>query len=184
MKFILILTLITGSAFARVDEQRLSESRHIVKAFAAELKGALKPALKHRGSVGAVNLCGELAPIIAKKYSEQTGWFVARTSLKPRNARNSPDGWELKVLQKFERQKSAGVAVSQLEYSEVVTTEQGALFRYMKAIPTQEKPCLACHGENIAPEVLEIINKHYPDDLATGFKAGDIRGAFTLSQPL
>jgi hypothetical protein len=35
---------------------------------------------------------------------------------------------------------------------------------------------LACHGENIKPEVQALITKSYPKDLASGFKEGDFRG--------
>jgi hypothetical protein len=53
----------------------------------------------------------------------------------------------------------------------------------MKAIPTGEI-CLACHGESISPDVATAIREAYPQDQATGFSLGDIRGAFTLSKPL
>jgi hypothetical protein len=34
--------------------------------------------------------------------------------------------------------------------------------------------------ENIAPDVLEQLEKLYPDDTATGFSDGDLRGAFVV----
>ena len=40
--------------------------------------------------------------------------------------------------------------------------------------------CLQCHGEAIAPPVAEKISALYPDDKATGFREGDIRGAFVV----
>jgi hypothetical protein len=36
----------------------------------------------------------------------------------------------------------------------------------------------------VKPEVLAVIRKHYPEDQATGFKLGQLRGAFTLKKPL
>ena len=53
----------------------------------------------------------------------------------------------------------------------------------MKAIPTGEL-CLVCHGTQIAPQVLEKLDALYPRDEARGFSAGDIRGAFTITQPM
>ena len=50
-------------------------------------------------------------------------------------------------------------------------------FRYMKAIPTRSF-CLQCHGVELAPGVSEALARLYPDDLGTGFREGDIRGAF------
>ena len=46
-------------------------------------------------------------------------------------------------------------------------------------------PCLRCHGpaEGIAPEIRAAIEKNYPHDKATGYKRGDIRGAFRYGFP-
>ncbi len=49
----------------------------------------------------------------------------------------------------------------------------------MKAIPIQE-PCMLCHGEVLSSAVKEKINDLYPQDQATGYTLGQIRGAFTI----
>jgi hypothetical protein len=56
---------------------------------------------------------------------------------------------------------------------------------YMKALPTQE-PCLACHGaaEGIKPEVQSRLQELYPQNKATGYKAGQICGAITMCKPV
>jgi hypothetical protein len=46
-----------------------------------------------------------------------------------------------------------------------------------------EKPCLMCHGPEIAPPIAERIAKLYPDDEATGFEEGDFRGLFWITMP-
>jgi hypothetical protein len=53
----------------------------------------------------------------------------------------------------------------------------------MKAIPTGEV-CLKCHGTQIAPEVSQVLASLYPEDRATGYKEGDIRGAFVVIRKL
>jgi hypothetical protein len=53
----------------------------------------------------------------------------------------------------------------------------------MKAIPTGEV-CQTCHGVEIAPPVSAKIRELYPQDQAIGFKTGDLRGAFTITQSL
>jgi hypothetical protein len=53
----------------------------------------------------------------------------------------------------------------------------------MKAIVLSE-PCLACHGEGIAPEVKAQLAKDYPHDRSTGYKVGDVRGAVSVKRPL
>ena len=56
-------------------------------------------------------------------------------------------------------------------------------FRYMKAIGTQPV-CTVCHGTSIAPEVTARLDALYPEDRARGFAVGDIRGAFSITQPV
>ena len=38
--------------------------------------------------------------------------------------------------------------------------------------------CLTCHGSELAPDIGAQITELYPDDRATGFEAGDLRGVF------
>lgn len=188
MKKVLLLTLFCAVSAAPVSavnlDQRASESRAVVKAFMGELKGQLKAGLKEGGPVKAIDVCNVKAPAIAMAQSKKHGWEVGRTSLKLRNPDNAPDAWEKSVLEKFEARKAAGEDPKKMEYYEAVTQDGKQVFRYMKAIPTAEKPCLACHGEKIQPAVAEALDKLYPADQARGFKAGDIRGAFTITQPM
>ena len=108
---------------------------------------------------------------------------VGRTSLKIRNELNAPDAWELSVLEQFEQRKAKGEPVKTIEYSEVTQHNGNKVFRYMKAIPADDV-CLMCHGENIADNLAAELGKLYPNDKATGFKKGDIRGAFTVVKVL
>ena len=45
--------------------------------------------------------------------------------------------------------------------------------------------CLACHGlkEQISPEVQAQLDRLYPEDQATGFNEGDLRGWFWVNVP-
>jgi hypothetical protein len=139
--------------------------------------------MKASGPVDSITVCNIDAPNIAKKVSTDKGMKVARTSLKFRNQSNQPDAWEKSVLEQFQQRKEKGEAVKTLEFSEVSEVDGKKVFRYMKAIPTGDV-CLKCHGSNIAEPVSAKINSLYPNDKATGFKKGDIRGAFTVTQTI
>lgn len=164
--------------------ERKAASKAAVKAFFGELKGELVKAMKEGGPVHAISACNLKAPGIAEKISAKKGWTVGRTSLKPRNPDNAPDAWERAVLEKFEARKAAGESPKKMAFAEVVEQDGKQLFRFMKAIPTAEMPCLACHGETLKPAVEAKLNELYPEDKARGYKAGDIRGAFTITQPM
>lgn len=175
--------LAAASAVAGDVDSRVQQSRAVVKDFMGELKGELQAAMKAGGPVNAIEVCNVKAPQIAARHSEARNWEVGRTSLKVRNPDNAPDAWERRVLEQFEQRKAAGENPQQLEHWEVVQSDGGRQFRYMKAIPTAEV-CLACHGQDIAEPVAAKLDSLYPDDQARGFRQGDLRGAFTIVQPM
>lgn len=183
---LLAAALFAAPAFAGGDPDRAAMSRGAVKEFFGLLKGALVGAIKEGGPVNAIEACNLKAPGIAEAVSKKRGWTVARTSLKLRNPGNAPDDWELGVLKQFDARRAAGEDPMKIEFSEVAMKDGEKVFRYMKAIPTAAKPCLLCHGneKQIPAAVKAKLADAYPGDLATGYSAGQIRGAFTITQPL
>jgi hypothetical protein len=191
MSKITILTaaalIVSGAALAEQaagPDPKVAEAKGLIKEFATTLQGELQAAMKAGGPTKAIEVCQDRAPAIAADLSQRSGWAVGRTSLKTRNvADNSPDAWETKVLEDFEARQETGESVDTIAFGEVVETDAGKQFRFMKAIPTGQV-CLACHGSDITPEVTAALDAAYPDDQARGYSEGDIRGAFSLSKPL
>ena len=181
MKRPLSLLLAFAFTFPVVAEDAAleKEARELVKQYVGQLKPALKGAMQSGGPLLAVEVCAEKAPQIAAQLSTSSGWAVRRVSLKPRNDRKGrPDDWATKVMQEFDARLAAGESPALLEHSGWKSGE----FRFMKAQPV-EALCLACHGENVAPTLREQINRFYPNDMATGYKLGQLRGAFYLRKP-
>ncbi len=182
----LLCTIFTlhGTLAYGADQQALTkEARTVMKGFGMELKSTLVAAMKSGGPVNALGVCNTKAGPITMKNARESGWNIRRTSLKLRNPSNKADAWELAVLNDFEAKKAAGANPKKLEHSSIIEKDGKKTFRYMKAIPTG-KACLHCHGAGIKAPVKEKIAAHYPSDKATGFKLGDIRGAFSLSKEL
>lgn len=181
---ILLVALLTVQANASEHIGSLeNQSKDAIKALATELKSELVAKMKDGGPIAALKVCNVKAPVITSSVSLSKNLEVKRTSLKTRNQSNTPDKWEREILVSFEQQKLAGAKVTELEQSSIMNINGQKYFRYMKAIPTQE-PCLACHGKSIDKAVRESITELYPNDQATGFNLGDIRGAFTVKIPL
>lgn len=177
------IALLASAAWA-ADDPDAAQAKEIVQQFAGKLQGELQAAIKSGGPVKAIEICQERAPAIARELSDQTGWDVGRTSLKPRNpALNAPDDWERAVLVRFDERQQAGEDVKPMAHAEVVDTGGGKALRFMKAIPTGDV-CLACHGTDLTADVARALDAAYPDDQARGYSAGQVRGAFTLSRPL
>ncbi len=181
MAFLLITSLFWGVT-AQADDSVMQNNiaRAEVKELAANLKAVLRQAVKDGGLVHAMAVCNAKAPGIAARLSLEKGWHVGRTSLKVRNNANSYDAWEKVVMEEFESRNAAGEDPSTMEYSAIIEKDGHRQFRYMKAIPTAGV-CLACHGEHISKPIQKELQKLYPQDKATGFKKGDIRGAFIVS---
>jgi len=179
--------LASAAAAETPDQTRIDQSKAVVQEFFGTLKGELETAMKAGGPINAIQVCNEVAPGIAKDLSEKHGMHVARTSLKTRNPANAPDAWETEVLKKFEERKAAGEDPDTLSFNAIVEQDGKREFRFMKAIimpPEAKMPCLKCHGENLDPKVAAKLDALYPHDQARGYKAGDVRGAFTVRQPM
>lgn len=171
--------LIAASFNAVAGEPLLdAEARAIVVPFATELQATVKSAMQKGGPVAAVDACHTAAPGIATRHSVAP-WTVSRTALRVRNTDNAPDEWETRVLNQFEQDIANGKPVGELSHGERVGNE----YRYMQAIGTGEV-CLACHGQQVSNEVKETLKTKYPQDQATGFALGDLRGAFSLRKAL
>lgn len=160
-----------------------AQARDAVADFAGALKGELTAAMQAGGPLNAIEVCHTRAPAIADAVSLESGMSVSRVSLRNRNPDNAPTEWQAAVLRDFETRLAAGEAADALSWQEIVQTDGMREYRFMKAIPTMPM-CLACHGVDIAPTVAETIAELYPEDKATGYREGDIRGAFVVTSQL
>jgi hypothetical protein len=132
------------------------------------------------GPSHAIEVCASAAPRIADSLSAESGWLVRRVSLKSRNAsRAVPDRWERDVLETFDRRQAAGEPAEALNFGEIT----GGKYRYMQAQGAGGL-CLTCHGENLSKTVSDTLEKFYPDDQATGYRLGEVRGAISLTRQM
>jgi len=173
-----VACIISACSNNNVDEE-LALSREVSKELGTQLKNKLVSTMQSSGPDAAIAVCNLEAINITEDISNKNNLEVGRTSLKIRNLANKPDAWESKQLEWFKSQQASGIDVKTLEKSEIVKENGKKIFRYMKAIPIQE-PCMLCHGEVLSSAVKEKIIDLYPQDQATGYTLGQIRGAFTI----
>lgn len=180
MAAVLITPFLTTLANAG-DDAMLGEARKVATMLPPKLLAALQEEISKSGPEGAILVCKDMAPKMAGEISRQTGWKIKRVSLKARNdARAIPDAWEKAALEDFDKRAAAGEPPAQLEKGEKVDNE----YRYVKALPVQPL-CLSCHGpvDQLTPAVKSALAQHYPNDLATGYSVGQIRGAISVRKP-
>jgi len=173
---------VAASADPRV-ESAVAEARVAAQELAAYLKKLLQEELARGGFDGAIAVCAEVAQQRTAEYRETFKNDIRRVSLRRRNPANEPDGYERAVLESFDRLPID--ARPEAEHWEVVTEDGQESLRYLKPLVTGAL-CLTCHGDRatMAPAVTEALAEHYPEDRATGFDAGDVRGAITIRIPL
>jgi len=174
-----LLNALVGAVFIistslSVAEPSQEQAKQTIKAFANDLKTTLVTTMKSQGPVAAINVCNVSAPAIAEQHSGDA-YVISRTALKVRNPENKATPWQQAILKEFEQRLAAGASMDTLD--KVEKREDG--WYYMKAIGTG-KPCLACHGSELNPAVKSKLAELYPNDQATGFKQGDLRGAFVV----
>jgi hypothetical protein len=147
------------------------------------LVARLTEAMAEGGPVNAIEFCSQEAiPLTRSVQSQASGNLdLKRTSFRVRNPANAPDEAEEEALLFFERAIQSGEA-SPSTYIQRASDEE---FRYYRALYLGEV-CLQCHGsrDSMDPEVLAALGERYPEDLATGYEAGDFRGVVRVSVPL
>lgn len=136
--------------------------------FKQQLAMALTSALK-QGPEAAVDVCAKEAPRLAAQAAAPDV-VVGRSAIRLRNPQNAARPWLGPVLSELAALPSAKGA------RRVVPLNDGR-YGYAEAIVLQPQ-CTPCHGREIEPTLLQRIRARYPDDQATGFAPGQLRGAF------
>jgi hypothetical protein len=182
--FVAALSLAALNAWAD-DAALIAETKQAASEIPPKLLQMVQGEIEKGSHHGAIAACNDKAPKMAAAASEKTGWAIRRVSLKNRNPKAVPDAWERAALEEFDQRAAKGESGATMEKAEIVADGDKRTLRYMKALPVQEV-CTRCHGlpEKLSPEVKAKLGELYPNDLATGYTAGQIRGALTVKRPL
>lgn len=137
-----------------------------------KLSGRLMSVIDSDGPAKAIDVCKSEAPAFGEQIEAEFGVEIGRTSFKLRNTTNGGPDWTASfVAAKVDEPTFVGLPDATL----------GALL----PIHLKQK-CTACHGDrdDLADDVREALDLHYPTDKATGFKEGDLRGWFWVEVPV
>jgi hypothetical protein len=157
---------IAGDAVATRGEEISSK---LIVALQQELVSAMSKG----GAVNAIEVCSIKAFEIAEGLAKETRAIrVSRISERNRNPLSRPDDFDRNVIAEFMRSKKESGS-----YPVFVVKERENSHIYYRPVIIGEL-CLKCHGEKekMAPEVRNKIDSIYPDDRATGYGKGDLRG--------
>lgn len=149
------------------------------EAFAA-LSSALQKAISEGGVEAAIEVCKTQALPLTQSAGKTHDTEVQRIAVRYRNPQNAINGTEIQLFTDWSEQISRGE-----DPAAVVLHEENKRIWY-GAIRIDNPLCLHCHGEpgkDIAEATLTKLKSSYPDDRATGFALGDLRGAWKITMP-
>mgnify|MGYP006184430805 CR=1 FL=1 len=156
-----------------VAEQQVREyAAARLQPFKQQLMQALQSGMQ-QGAENAIDVCRLEAPAIAAAAGGE-GVEIGRSSHRVRNPANAPTDWQQQAIDHYLGSEDREPMVMDLG-----NNQRG----YAEPIITAPM-CLACHGSELPGEVTQALSVHYPDDQATGFSAGDLRGIFWVSLPV
>jgi hypothetical protein len=166
------IALLMATFAVRAQEAELARGADLLVPFKQDLQKALKSGLAE-GPAEAIQVCRVKAPGIADALSVD-GVRVGRSSHKLRNPDNTAPEWVGPIMRAYldepSNLKPRAVALP------------GDRWGYVEPIMVQPL-CLNCHGVELAPDVAGRIAELYPEDRATGFEAGELRGVFWVEFP-
>ncbi|MEO1938116.1 MAG: DUF3365 domain-containing protein [Sulfurimonas sp.] len=139
----------------------------------------MKAHMKKGGPLDALNFCSNEAYSLTESVNKKLpqGVHVKRVSLKYRSPANQPKADEAKVLQAMESLKDANVVLPK-HFVEKVDEK---VYKFYKPLVINKGVCLKCHGDVQNKKLKSTIEKRYPNDKATGYKMGDLRGAIVVT---
>lgn len=171
-----LTVMLAGCSAPKVDIA--AQSGSLADRFQADLQGQLQAAMKAGGPIKAIDVCHQAAPAIAAGLSQESGAEVRRIALKPRNPAAAVSGEMLARLEQLDAKP-----LGEDGKPTAVTWTSDGKTHWLRAIPMKEQPCATCHGTNVSPAIKARNAALYPQDKATGFKPGDMRGAIAISWP-
>ncbi len=159
------------------DADYLMHGQQIAMRTKSELGKNLKQALKTGGPTSAIQFCSEQAVPIADDMSVQLKAAIKRVSDRPRNPGNAAVNRELQYI------ASASAALAAGNTPEPSVQElDGRMVGYYPIVTNGM--CLQCHGSpgvNIAEDTMSALQATYPNDKATGYEEGQIRGIWVIT---
>lgn len=167
---LLALPVVSGTALSQ--EEDVAHGAKLLAPLKKQLKQSLIAGMQN-GPLSAISICKNEAPAIAASLSVD-GVDIGRTSHRLRNPANSAPEWVDPILKEY-------LSAESDRAPKVVSMENNRQ-GYIEPIVVAPL-CLACHGETLAPDVAAHINEAYPEDEATGFGVGDLRGVYWVEYP-
>ncbi len=148
-----------------------------IRALQQRLSARLQEEMRKGGPVRALGVCRDEAQALTAETARVQGIQVGRASHRLRNPGNVAPPWAARFVEAGAGKKAASV--------QAVVVDLGDRVGVLRPLPTA-LPCTQCHGraERMSPDVRDFLATSYPQDRATGFEEGDLRGFIWAEAPV
>ena len=177
----LATSFISCSQSKEPDEKTRAALMEKGKRISSNLSGALQAKLsseiQENGITEAIKYCSVNALPLTDSISKAEQVKISRISHRNRNPLNAANSEEIELIKKYVLEMETGVALAPT----VVT--KNSKHTYYAPIVIAMPTCLKCHGQpgtDIDAQVMNTLNTLYPEDKATGFEMGELRGLFKI----
>lgn len=183
MKAIALLLFCTAlfSCESRLSEAQQQEliarGNQISQTLSGALMGKLMAEIQANGAPAAIQYCSLQALPMTDSISKAEQAWISRISHRNRNPQNAADATELELIASYQAQLNRAESLA----PQLVMREKKPV--YYAPIRIASAVCLQCHGKtgsDISPDLQEELRKRYPEDKATGFAEGELRGLFKV----
>jgi len=179
---LIAITLLFSCSQSSLSDKEIKEytlkGKEIGQATVKKLGSNLMKHMKEGGPKQAIPFCNTAANPLTEEVAKKYNVSIKRTSLKIRNEENSPNAKEEEILNQYL------VSLSKGEKLKPIVSKDKAGKVHFYAPMKLEAKCLACHGtvgKEVTIKTDSIIKSLYPNDKATGFKVGDLRGIVNIT---
>lgn len=171
---LIAVTLLSGCSDKPIefnDSELMSMSKTYAKEYSNTLKSNLKTAIENGGIENAIEFCNTNAIPLTDSISKAKQLSFSRVSHRNRNLLNKASRFELSLIEQYNQSKSKNPKLFQT----------GSQKLFYAPIYIDSPLCLNCHGTTqISESVKSTLYELYPNDLATGFSDGELRGLLKI----
>ena len=175
----MVVLISCNTSFSEKEKEAYTlKGKEIAAASFLELSTQLTEQMKAGGPAQAIPFCNEKALPITNQLSEKFDATIKRTSNNLRNQENVPSKRELEILDNFHKMKLENKQL--MPIVEVDATNK----KHFYAPIIMKANCLVCHGtinEAVNIKTDSILKSLYPNDKATGYAEGDLRGIWSIT---
>jgi hypothetical protein len=160
------------------QEQMVQKGSEVSTALVQKLGGDLKSQMLSGGPMTALHFCSQNALSLTEQIAKEYGTSIKRVSIQSRNPVNAATSEEKSVLNEWQTMINNKETLPPYK----LTKLSNGKAVYFKPIFINNETCLKCHGDiSVDSPLGKAIKETYPEDQATGYKMGDLRGMIAVS---